>query len=92
MVPLALEGEAWDEQVPAIQDAGADTIEFSFDVEISKEMWEKLETERLIAQLFRNQRRCEKAKRSGEHAIIHLSRCCHRLANYPCSTSRGACL
>lgn len=57
LVPVSIDGEpctAWD---PTIEDAGADTIDFSFDVEISKEMWERLEIERMTAQFLMTERR-----------------------------------
>lgn len=53
----ALEGEALDVTTPTVQGAGVDTIEFSFDVEVSQELWDKLEEERLIAQLLMQERR-----------------------------------
>ena len=32
----ALDGETWAEWIPEIQNAGVDTLEFSFDVEIGQ--------------------------------------------------------
>jgi hypothetical protein len=48
LVPLALEGEPWNVLTPVVQDAGADTIEFSFDVDVSDATWKKLEEERTL--------------------------------------------
>ena len=41
-----------------MQSAGADTIEFSFDVGVSDAMWVALEGERETAQLLMQERRC----------------------------------
>jgi hypothetical protein len=57
VVPLSIDGEPCSAWEPTIQDAGVDTIEFSFDEEISSQMWEKLEAERLVAQLLMKERR-----------------------------------
>jgi hypothetical protein len=57
LVPPVFVGEPWHILTPTIQDAGADTIEFSFDVEVSADIWEKLEEERLIAQILMKERK-----------------------------------
>jgi hypothetical protein len=51
-VPVATDSETWAEWMPAIQNAGVDTLEFSFDVEIGQAMWERLEQERQVAALL----------------------------------------
>jgi hypothetical protein len=48
----AFEGEEWTDLNPEIQNAGVDTIEFSFDVEVSQAMWDHPEEERQIAQFL----------------------------------------
>ncbi len=57
LVPVVVQGEPWMEWQPSIQNAGVDTIEFSFDVEISESMWMRLEEEREIAQLLMQTRK-----------------------------------
>src|SRR5690348_16907069 len=53
----ALDGQAWTEATPDILDAGVDTVEFSFDVEVSQAMWDALENERQIAEELMKERR-----------------------------------
>src|SRR5690348_2483213 len=49
---VAAQGEPYAEWQPTILNAGADTIEFSFDVEVGQAMWDHLEEERQMAQLL----------------------------------------
>lgn len=58
-VRAAADGEPWDEAIPRVQSAGVDTIYFSFDVEVSAEMWQRLEAERFVAQEVHVARRAE---------------------------------
>lgn len=57
LIPWAIDGEACDTQRPIVLAAGVDTLYFSFDVEVSEEMWARLEEERLIAQLLMQERK-----------------------------------
>jgi hypothetical protein len=57
LVPAVAAGKPWTEWQPAIQNAGVDTVEFSFDIEISDEVWNRLEEERQIAQLLMQTRK-----------------------------------
>jgi hypothetical protein len=59
MLSHVREGEAWDECLPTIQNAGVDTLEFSFDVEIGQAMWDRLEDEKQIAQMLQKTRKAE---------------------------------
>jgi hypothetical protein len=52
LVPVRRHGAPWVDWRPKVQSAGADTIEFSFDVGVSDAMWEGLERERETAQLL----------------------------------------
>lgn len=52
LAPVAADSEPWAEWMPTILNAGVDTIEFSFDVEISQTMWERLDEEKEIAKLL----------------------------------------
>jgi hypothetical protein len=52
LVPVTGSGEAWAEWMPTILNAGVDTVEFSFDVEISQSMWERLDEEKEIAKVL----------------------------------------
>ncbi len=54
-----VDGEAWAEWMPTAQNAGVDTLEFSFDVEIGQAMWERLEEEKEVAQLLMQTRKAE---------------------------------
>jgi hypothetical protein len=45
--------------MPEIQNAGVDSLEFSFDVEIGQAMWDRLEEEKEIAQMLMKTRRAE---------------------------------
>jgi hypothetical protein len=56
LVRRAVEGEPWTPDAPEIQGAGVDTLEFSFDVEVSEAMWERLEQERQIAAFLMKER------------------------------------
>lgn len=58
LIPVTRHGAPWVDWRPEIQAAGADTIECSFDVEVSDVMWERLEEERQIAELLMKERRC----------------------------------
>ncbi|HEV8191972.1 MAG TPA: hypothetical protein VGP82_10880, partial [Ktedonobacterales bacterium] len=49
----ARDGETWTEWTPEIQNAGVDTLEFSFDVEIGQAMWDRLDEEKAIAQMLK---------------------------------------
>jgi hypothetical protein len=42
LVPVTRNGAPWVDWRPEVQAAGADTIEFSFDVEVSETMWQHL--------------------------------------------------
>ncbi len=57
LVPAAVQGEPWMEWQPTIQNAGIDTLEFSFDVEMSDEIWNRLEEERHFAQFLMQTRK-----------------------------------
>lgn len=57
LMPTVARAEPWTEWQPTIQNAGVDTVEFSFDIEISDEMWNRLEEERQIAQLLMQTRK-----------------------------------
>jgi hypothetical protein len=48
-------GATWVHWRTEVQSAGADTIEFSFDVGVSDAMWETLERERESAHLLMQQ-------------------------------------
>jgi hypothetical protein len=58
LVPVQRHGAPWIDWRPEIESAGADTIEFSFDVGVSDAMWELLECERETAQMLMKERRC----------------------------------
>src|SRR5258707_11651281 len=58
LVAVQQHGAPWVDWRPEVQSAGADTIEFSFDVGVSEAMWELLERERETAQLLMKERRC----------------------------------
>jgi hypothetical protein len=58
LVPAQRHGAPWVDWRPEVQSAGADTIEFSFDVPVSDPMWQMLEHEREIAELLMKERRC----------------------------------
>jgi hypothetical protein len=58
LVPVTRHGAPWVDWRPEVQSAGADTIEFSFDVEVSEAMWEHLERERQSAEQLMKERRC----------------------------------
>ncbi|HEV8191652.1 MAG TPA: hypothetical protein VGP82_09225 [Ktedonobacterales bacterium] len=55
----AIDSEAWAEYMPTIQNAGVDTLEFSFAVEIGQAMWDRLEEEKAIAQMLMKTRKAE---------------------------------
>lgn len=57
LVPTVAQSEPWTAWQPAIQNTGVDTVEFSFDVEISGAMWNRLEEERQLAQLLQQTRK-----------------------------------
>lgn len=56
LLRLVSNGEAWVDWRPAIQAAGVDTVEFSFDVQVGQAMWDRLEEERQVAQLLQQRR------------------------------------
>jgi hypothetical protein len=58
LVPAQRHCAPWVDWRPEVQSAGADTIEFSFDVGISDALWEALERERETAQMLMRERRC----------------------------------
>jgi hypothetical protein len=58
LVPVTRHGAPWVDWRPEVLAAGADTIEFSFDVPVSEAMWEALDRERETAQLLMKERRC----------------------------------
>ncbi len=70
MVRPAVDGEAWTEWMPEIQNAGVDTLEFSFDVEIGQAMWERLEKEKEIAQMLLKTRKAEHVP-DWLNAVVH---------------------
>lgn len=55
----AVDSEAWAEWMPTIQNAGVDTLEFSFDVEIGQAMWDRLGEEKEVAQILMQTRKAE---------------------------------
>jgi hypothetical protein len=58
LMRMAVDGESWTCDTPEIQAAGVDTLEVSFDVEVSEAMWQRLEQERQIAAFLMKERRC----------------------------------
>ncbi len=58
LVPVQRYGAPWVDGRPEIESAGADTIEFSFDVGVSDAMWDALERERETAAMLMKERRC----------------------------------
>jgi hypothetical protein len=58
LVPTTRHSAPWVDWRPEVQSAGADTIEFSFDVEVSEAMWTHLEEERQTAEMLMKERRC----------------------------------
>jgi hypothetical protein len=66
----ALDSETWAEWMPTIQNAGVDTLEFSFDVEIGQAMWERLEEEKAIAQMLMKTRKAEHVP-DWLNAVVH---------------------
>jgi hypothetical protein len=66
----AIHGETWAEWIPTIQNAGVDTLEFSFDVEIGQAMWERLEEEKAIAQMLMQTRKAEHVP-DWLNAVVH---------------------
>jgi len=57
LVPVATHSEAWADWMPTILNAGVDTLEFSFDVEISQTMWDCLDEEKEIAKFLMSTRK-----------------------------------
>jgi hypothetical protein len=57
LMRVAVDGMPWTVDTPNILSAGVDTLEMSFDVEVSEQMWAQLERERVIAQLLMAERR-----------------------------------
>jgi hypothetical protein len=57
LVPVTAESEAWADWMPTILNAGVDTIEFSFDVEICQAMWERLDAEKELAKFLMTTRK-----------------------------------
>ena len=70
LVRPAVDGQAWAEWMPEIQNAGVDTLEFSFDVEIGQAMWERLEEEKEIAQMLMQTRKAEHVP-DWLNAVVH---------------------
>jgi hypothetical protein len=66
----ALDSETWTEWMPSIQNAGVDTVEFSFDIEIGQAMWERLEEEKEIAQMLMKTRKAEHVP-DWLNAVVH---------------------
>ena len=66
----AVNGEAWAEWMPTIQNAGVDTLEFSFDVEIGQAMWDRLEEEKEIAQMLMKTTKAEHVP-DWLNAVVH---------------------
>ncbi len=58
LVSVTRHSAPWVDGRPEPQSAGADTIEFLFDVEVSEAMWTRLEEERQLAQMLLKERRC----------------------------------
>ncbi|HEV8194682.1 MAG TPA: hypothetical protein VGP82_24785 [Ktedonobacterales bacterium] len=59
LVRPSVDGEAWTKWTPQIQNAGVDSLEFSFDIEIGQAMWDRLEEEKAIAPMLMQTRKAE---------------------------------
>jgi hypothetical protein len=70
LMRTAVDSEAWAEWLPEIQNAGVDTLEFSFDIEIGQAMWERLEEEKEIAQMLMKTRKAEHVP-DWLNAVVH---------------------
>ena len=70
LIRPALGSKTWAEWMPTIQNAGVDTLEFSFDVEIGQAMWERLEEEKEIAQMLMKARKAEHVP-DWLNAVVH---------------------
>jgi hypothetical protein len=70
LVPVAKDSEEWAEWMPTIQNAGVDTLEFSFDVEIGQAMWDRLEEEKQIAKFLKKTRKAEHVP-DWLNAVVH---------------------
>lgn len=57
LAPVIADSEAWAAWMPTILNAGVDTVEFSFDIEISQQMWERLDEAKEIAKLLMTTRK-----------------------------------
>ncbi|HEV8194244.1 MAG TPA: hypothetical protein VGP82_22570 [Ktedonobacterales bacterium] len=66
----AIDGETWAEWISSIQNAGVDSLEFSFDIEIRQAMWERLEEEKALAQLLLQTRKAEHVP-DWLNAVVH---------------------
>src|SRR5689334_9790291 len=66
----ALDSETWAEWMPEIQNAGVDSLEFSFDIEIGQAMWDRLEEEKVIAQVLKKTRKAEHVP-DWLNAVVH---------------------
>jgi hypothetical protein len=66
----ALDSETWAEWMPNIQNAGGDTLEFSFDVEIGQAMWDRLDEEKASAQMLMQTRKAEHVP-DWLNAVVH---------------------
>jgi hypothetical protein len=55
----AVDGDAHADWMPEVQEAGVDSLDFSFDVEVGQAMWDRLEEERQIAQMLMKTRKAE---------------------------------
>ena len=57
LMRVTVDGEPWTADTPSILGAGVDTLEMSFDIEVSDAMWARLEHEREVAQQLMAERR-----------------------------------
>src|SRR5215475_11127098 len=70
LLPITATGDPWADWMPTIQNAGVDTLEFSFDVEIGQSMWDRLDEEKAIAQLLMKTRKAEHVP-DWLNAVVH---------------------
>jgi hypothetical protein len=66
----ALDSETWADWQPEIQNAGVDTLEISFDVEIGQAMWDRLQEEQEIAKMLTKTRKAEHVP-DWLNAVVH---------------------
>jgi hypothetical protein len=57
LVPVIASSEAWTAWMPTILNAGVDTVEFSFDVEVGQTVWDRLDEEKEIAKILMKTRK-----------------------------------